>query len=52
MQLNRALEEIPFSPFEELERRIAERGLTGLARLHQGKTSFGPTVRPRLRDVA
>lgn len=50
MQLNRALEEIPFSPFEELERRIAARGLTGLARLHQGKTSFGPTARPWVRE--
>jgi aspartate/methionine/tyrosine aminotransferase len=50
VQLNRALEEIPFSPFEELERRIAAGGLTGLARLHQGKTSFGPTVRPSLRE--
>lgn len=50
MHLNRMLEEVPFSPFEDLERRIAARGVQDLLRLHQGKTTFGPTVRPKLRE--
>jgi len=50
VHLNRMLEEVPFSPFEELERRVAASGTADLLRLHQGKTAFGPTVRPKVRE--
>jgi aspartate aminotransferase len=40
--MNPALDDIPFSAFEDLERRIAATGATGVLRLHQGKTSFPP----------
>lgn len=42
--LNTMLDEIPFSAFEDLERRIMVRGASNLLRLHQGKTTFPPCV--------
>jgi aspartate aminotransferase/N-succinyldiaminopimelate aminotransferase len=43
--LNPALDEIPFSAFEDLERRISRSGHTDVLRLHQGKTTYPPCVR-------
>jgi aspartate aminotransferase len=40
--LNPALDEIPFSAFEDLERRVAASGASDVVKLHQGKTTFAP----------
>src|SRR5512139_1387466 len=40
--MNNMLDDIPFSAFEDIERRIAAVGATNVFRLHQGKTTFPP----------
>jgi aspartate aminotransferase len=43
---NTALDNVPFSAFEEVQRQIAREGGPDFAPLHQGKTSFPPCVGP------